>query len=145
MRCRWSNGVSAAVEFNSGPRKDFRRNLINAAIEYRRIYGSSRIELHVEAVPGRWTDPAFRLGYGYVHVIDVQNRMPADADGVPKARHGNYVLIVDAANISSKIAESLYRACMGAIQYCNEITGSIADIVESVEKMAKTKKHEREG
>ena len=137
MRLRWSNGHSAAVEFDAHDPAHMANALCDALIEFRKQHGQSRIELHVNVSPDRWTDPsALSLPDGsatyYCHVINLVGRAP-DADGTPpQVRGTDHVLVIGPG---AWHADDLFSACMHSIRHSNQLSGLGADVIDAIVEM----------
>ncbi|MFH0983841.1 MAG: hypothetical protein V2A79_20190 [Planctomycetota bacterium] len=146
MKLRWSNGFSFAVEFECGRPENMADAMCGALIEYRKLHGEQRIELHVEAGPARWTDPAMqwiasattphyageRCG-GYVHVVNCGARVAPDPESeTPKTRGTDWVLIVGPG---AWHGPEVFRGAIGAIRHYNGIAGLAADVADTVRNL----------
>jgi hypothetical protein len=157
MRLRWSDGHSHAVEFAAGARAEFADALDGALVEFRRVYGEARVELHVQAGIDRWTDPVLTFAQsdwvkmpamsnarvngidvsdrewviqgGYVKTINCAGRVPLDPDGTPPHANGLMVLVVGPG---AWHADELYMGCIKAIQAMGHLTGLAADVYDAV-------------
>ena len=146
MKLRWSNGTSAAVEFEAHDADSMADAMCDALIEYRQQYGEWRVELHVNVAPDRWNDPSglavpddgrphnpFRGHTGFCHVINVNGRQPADPDdSCPVVRGTDYVLIVGPG---AWHGPELFSACLNSVRYYNSLCGLGADVADVILKM----------
>ncbi len=138
MKLRWSNGHSAAVEFEANRPEEMADAMCNALIEFRRLHGIARVELHVNVGPETWTDPsAVPLpGEGIYsatflcHVINCNGRVASDPDDTPPRTRGtDYVLIVGPGAWHGPV---LFSACMNSIRYFNALAGLGSDVADAI-------------